>query len=310
MSKAPDIIGFGAVAVDDVVRVDRSLGYGKGRVIEQWQAHGGNVATALVAASALGATAGYVGWLSSDPLDQAVSDSLSSRGVELCLATRSADAKPIRSTIIVDDAGERFIAFRDDTKLGAPPDLRLEDMSTARYLLIDGYAAHTPEAVRKAVSLGLTVIADIEWSLGCSTDELLALCQHLVLPWNFAASVTGEGTVQAIVNALWSADRKAVVITRGDSGAWVRQDTDSRAWHQASFAANVIDTTGCGDWFHGAYVCALSQGLDPLQSVRFASAAAALSAEYPGGRSTEVTCMAVQRLLDQPGAPEPVLVPS
>lgn len=302
------IIGFGAVAIDELLRVDRPLSAGKGRVVEEWQDHGGNVATALVAASALGEPAGYVGWLSDDPRDGAVTASLSSRGVDVGCATRATNARPIRSTIIVDDAGERFIAFRDDTRLGAPLGFSPRDHRTARFLLIDGYAAHTPVVVVEAIAAGLEVIADIEWSIGAGTDELLAACQHLVLPWEFAASCTGETAVHAMIEALWSNDRHAVVITRGASGAWVRQRSEEGVWHQPGFDVDVIDTTGCGDWFHGAYAAALCHGQDPRGSVRFAAAAAALSAGSLGGRSDAVTPEAVQRLMGSARAPHPVPV--
>ena len=39
-----------------------------------------------------------------------------------------------------------------------------------------------------------------------------------------------------------------------------------------------LDTTGCGDVFHGAYALALSEGREPLAAARFASAAAAQKA--------------------------------
>jgi len=305
MGERPQIVGFGSVAVDHLLRVDQPLSRGKGRVLAESHAQGGNVATALVAAASLGTSTGYVGWLSTDPRDTSVAEGLSSRGVDLSMATYSAQARPVRSTILVDCTGERFIAYRDDTCLGAPPSLSLDDFDTARVLLIDAYAASTPAIVNKAVLHGIAVIADVEWSIGSATDDLLLLCQHLVLPWEFAASVTGEDSVNAIIGALWSEQSEVVVITRGASGAWLRQRGSQAVWHQAGFEVDVVDTTGCGDWFHGAYAAALSQGQDPRQSVRFAAAAAALSAEYLGGRSTEVTLAAVQHLLSAPHAPWP-----
>jgi len=308
MGERPQIVGFGSVAVDHLLRVDQPLHTGKGRVLAESQAQGGNVATALVAAASLGTSAGFVGWLSTDPRDASVAESLSSRGVDLSMATRSAEARPIRSTILVDSAGERFIAYRDDTRLGAPPSLSLDDFATARVLLVDAYAAYTTAVVEAAVLHGITVIADVEWSIGSATDDVLHLCQHLVLPREFAASVTGEESVHAIIDALWSGQREAVVITQGASGAWLRQRGSQAVWHQARFEVDVLDTTGCGDWFHGAYAAALSEGLNPRQSVRFAAAAAALSAQCLGGRSAEVTPATVRRLMSAPNAPRPECV--
>ena len=46
---------------------------------------------------------------------------------------------------------------------------------------------------------------------------------------------------------------------------------------------NVVDTTGCGDVFHGAYAWALARGIDIPERIRLASAAAAVKAtRFPG----------------------------
>jgi len=45
-----------------------------------------------------------------------------------------------------------------------------------------------------------------------------------------------------------------------------------------------VDTTGCGDVFHGAYAAALIRGETITMAIRQASAAAAIKATQPGGR--------------------------
>jgi len=46
----------------------------------------------------------------------------------------------------------------------------------------------------------------------------------------------------------------------------------------------VVDTTGCGDVFHGASAVALARGFDTLERIRFAAAAGAICATGRGGR--------------------------
>ncbi len=57
------MLGFGAVAIDDLIYVDRPLAAGKGKVTSRILDYGGNVATALVAVARLGGSAAFVGWL-------------------------------------------------------------------------------------------------------------------------------------------------------------------------------------------------------------------------------------------------------
>jgi len=60
-----------------------------------------------------------------------------------------------------------------------------------------------------------------------------------------------------------------------------------------------VDTTGCGDVFHGAYAAALARGLEVAASTRFASAAAALKATKYGGQAGIPTRAAVEAFLKE-----------
>ena len=60
----------------------------------------------------------------------------------------------------------------------------------------------------------------------------------------------------------------------------------------------VVDTTGCGDVFHGAYAAGLAQGLDLADAIRLASAAAALKATQRGGQAGIPTRAAVDSFLE------------
>uniref|UniRef100_UPI002FC859C8 carbohydrate kinase family protein n=1 Tax=Bosea sp. (in: a-proteobacteria) TaxID=1871050 RepID=UPI002FC859C8 len=74
---------------------------------------------------------------------------------------------------------------------------------------------------------------------------------------------------------------KVVAVTRGAAGSlWL---IDGEIAAVPAFRVTVADTTGCGDTFHGAYALALSEGRQPIEAARFASAAAAVKAERGRG---------------------------
>lgn len=145
----------------------------------------------------------------------------------------------------------------------------------AKVLLVDGYANSSAEVVARARALGVAIVADIEWSVGAATDELLRLVGHLARP-TAGQSHTGEDDPTAIIARLWSADRSAVALTRGAEGCYLRQAGDDALWHIPPHPVRAVDTTGAGDCFHGAYAYALAQDRTALDSAVFANAAAAI----------------------------------
>ena len=294
------------MSVDDIIYVDRPLSAGKGKIINRASDHGGNVATALVAIAKLGARAGFIGWLSDQPLDEPSLRELERNGVDISFAPRRADARPIKSVITVGSDGERFIAYDDEVPHGTSGALSDDTLAQAKVLLVDAYAIHAEKIVARARKLGLAVLADIEWSIGAATERLIEQSDHLVLPLAFAQSFTGENAAATILERLWSPDRSAVVLTDGDQGAYLRQRDDAVLWHIAAHKVRAVDTTGAGDCFHGAYAFALTQGKSPVDCAVFANAAAAISVTGRGGRSALPDHDACLSWLAREDAPAPV----
>jgi sugar/nucleoside kinase (ribokinase family) len=116
-------------------------------------------------------------------------------------------------------------------------------------------------------------------------ERLLDLSDHLILGRTFAAALTGTSDPAVAARALWHPCRSAVVVTAGSAGCWaVSGPADSPLLHQPAYAVPIVDTTGCGDVFHGAYASALARGLPLVERLREASAAAALKASRGGGQ--------------------------
>ena len=74
-----------------------------------------------------------------------------------------------------------------------------------------------------------------------------------------------------------------LVVTAGSEGAFFPHQ--GNLFHVAAPAVDVVDTTGAGDNFHGAFALAVARGFDLFHSVRFAVAVASLSCRAFGGRN-------------------------
>jgi sugar/nucleoside kinase (ribokinase family) len=285
-----DILGLGAVAVDDLLflrefpRPDSKM-----PIIRQERHAGGLTGTALVAARRMGRDCDYAGTLGEDELSRFIVDGFESEGVSVRHLVRRAGARPLHSTILVDTVTKtRTILFDERDAVSADPDLpAAEVIRSARVLLLD----HTGivgmlRAARIAREAGIPIVADLERDLGAPLAELLALVDHLVLPCDFARKISGvTADTPAIARALWRPDRAAVVITCGVAGSWyLTAEEPGTVYHQPAFRVPEVDTNGCGDVFHGVYAAGLSEGMGAADRIRFAAAVAALKATQPGGQ--------------------------
>jgi sugar/nucleoside kinase (ribokinase family) len=284
-----DVLGLGCVAVDDLLYVPTyPVPETKVWLRSRERQCGGLTGTALVAAARLGARCAFAGVLGDDEDSRFVLDCFRREGIDTTHLQRRPGARPIHSTIIVDEGGQtRTVLFDLAGSVGADPDLpSAEVIRAARVLYVDHYGIEgMSRAARIARAAGRPVVADLERDEWPGFHGLLALVDHLIVGRAFAEKLTGAAEPAAAVDRLWRDDRRAVVVTCGSDGCWYRGDAETQLRRQPAFPVAVVDTTGCGDVFHGAYAAALALGLELAERVRFAAAAAALKATRHGGQA-------------------------
>jgi ribokinase len=86
-----------------------------------------------------------------------------------------------------------------------------------------------------------------------------------------------------------------VIVTLGEGGALAR--TGDRVLHVPAVPVDVVDTTGAGDAFNGAFAVAVGYGHPLDQALHFANAAAALTCTRRGAQASLPTLEEVERLL-------------
>ena len=302
--RAYDVLGLGAVAVDDLLYVDEfPRPDGKTQVQARERAGGGLAGTALVAAARLGVRAAYCGVLDDDDLSRFTLDELAREGVDCGPAVRRAGARPIHSVIIVcRNSPERCILF-SMAGVTAPTaaDLPESVIASAGVLLVDHTVAGA--AIRAAAIArrhGLPVVADLERSDFPEQEAFLDSIDHLILSLEFARRLTGLEEPAACATALLARGHAAVVVTDGERGCLAAQP-GQRPRAVPALRVPVVDTTGCGDVFHGAYAACLAWGGEVMTAVRVATVAAGLKARQLGGRAGIPTRAEVEQHLAQLG---------
>lgn len=283
-----DVLGLGCAAVDEILYVPcYPPADGKVEVRRREQHCGGLTATALVAAARLGARCAYAGTLSRDDGSRFVLDTFRRERVDTSHVVQRPGAGPVRSVIIVDENRKtRNIFYLIPARLGADGKHPAKEIIQAsRVLLVDRFGLPgMKRAARIARESGVPVVADFENHRTPGLAGLLALADHLIVSEDFARAVTGARTPAAAAQKLWRSDRAAVVVTCGAKGCWFYEGGAAKARHLPAFPVRAVDTTGCGDVFHGAYAAALARGQPLLERLRVASATAALKATRPGGQ--------------------------
>lgn len=275
-------------------------GGGKLRATAYAAGGGGMAATAAVAVARLGGRAQFWGRAGDDAAGHAMRGELVAMGVEVRGLRLVPGARSSVSGVLVDAAGERFIAnFRGEGLPDDPSWLPLPDIASAGAVLADMRwrdGAHA--ALQAARAAGRPTVLDGD--VGEPADFAMLLPHVDVAVFSEPGLAACSGTADpatGLRHALQMGCRLAAV-TRGAHGVtW----TDGGALHTLpAHTVAVVDTTGAGDAFHGACALALACGLSVDDAFVVANAVAALKCMRAGGRAGLPDAAALRAFLTEP----------
>jgi sulfofructose kinase len=276
-----DVLCVGTAAYDLIFSVDDHLQPDEKRAASDLvRCGGGPAANAAVTVSRLGHSAAFAGYLGEDPFGDENLKELAAAGVQTDLIARGSRPTPL-SVVLVKPDGRRSLVYFRGQNGHLPPGIIDFSRVSPKIILIDGHEPliSTPLA-DTARKRGIPIILDAG-SVQQGTVELANRCDHLVCAMKFALDYSGAEDEEEALDRL-AALAPTVVITLGNQGlVWARGNERGR---QPAYAVNAVDTTGAGDVFHGAYAAALIKNMDWLDTLHYASAAAALCCTKMGAR--------------------------
>ena len=129
---------------------------------------------------------------------------------------------------------------------------------------------------------------------GIDTDSAAAGGQLEIYRWE-DAYLRNEEFEDAAQQLLKQGCRN-VLLKLGERGCYVAFGTGERTL-VPSYRVKAIDTTAAGDAFNGAFATALLHGSDPIASVKYASAVAAISVTRHGAQPSMPTSSEVEAFL-------------
>ncbi len=276
------IVVFGSINIDFLLRVARLPGEGEtvaGQDVAL--APGGKGANQALAARKAGATVKLVGAVGNDAFADLALANLLASGVDLS-GLRRAKRPTGAAFITVDDAGRNHIVLSP----GANQDARAADFVPVAggILLVQRELPEdeTLAALRNAKEAGMTNIVNAAPSAGFA-GAMRDLADIVIANEHEIADVAGRVDTPEALAVELAKTGKTIVLTLGAEGALAAKG--GQIWRAPAGKVNVVDTTGAGDTFCGAFAAALDEGKDIGAALAFAAAAGSLACTGLGAQS-------------------------
>jgi 2-dehydro-3-deoxygluconokinase len=274
---------------------------------------GGDVSNCAITAARLGAKTGLVTRLGTDSFGSAILAMLRDEGIDTSQIARDDDA-PTGIYFVTHDASGHHFEYRRSGSAASLLDASAipgDYIRDAQLLHVSGIsqaissaAAHgVQHAVELARDAGRLVSYDTNlrlklWSLKQARSVMhatIASCDILLPGLDDAIALTGKQNPDAIVDYYLDLGPAVVALTLGDAGALVA--TSDERHRVPAIPADVVDATGAGDAFDGAFLTEYLASGDVLRAATFANAACALAVQGYGATAANPRREAVMKLL-------------
>ena len=284
-----DVAGIGVPYFDQVLSIDKlPITDSHAHTLEaSWQ-YGGKVPTALVAVARLGYKASIhanVGGI----FGRCIRLDFERHGID---CSQLKDVPGTNSAVCIclaekSTGGRSFLGIPHPAGVPAltVQDLNKKALLEAKWLLISDLDEASAQAARWFKEAGKPVVIDADYM---NTVDNLELVDHFIASeYTYKALTDGSDRYEenlAKIRERQKNPRAVIVVTLGANGA-AGIDNGGNYFRIPAYKVEVVDTTGAGDVFHGAYIAGCLEGMDTTSACRYASAASAVNCTKLGGRA-------------------------
>ncbi|MHA1745532.1 MAG: carbohydrate kinase family protein [Promethearchaeota archaeon] len=303
----PEILGVGEVCVDWTALVDHFPNPDEKIDSKSQDIFGGGVtANYCVAAARLGAKTGFFGAIGDDDYGNFLQKDFQQEGVDTHFLFRmSKKSTPVNIIVVNEQSGEKIIIQSPymHTTIPQMDSFFPHHLNNVKLVHSSGiFPELTANIFREAAKQGIITSFDLEkqiaiWGLQ-KIKPILDYTQILLPNKAGAMQLTGTDNPEEAAQIFLDWGIKLVVITLGEGGAMAF--TKEGKIHVPAYPVRVVDTTGAGDTFCGAFT--YTYGIKKWsikKALRFGVAAASLKLQKLGARSGMPTFASVEQFITE-----------
>lgn len=295
IAKRPSIGVVGIASWDTILAVDvMPAPGGFSFVSDAQELPGGTSANAAAAAARLGARVELTSAVGEDDAGRKLTAALSAAGIDTTLV-RIAPEEPTDQTTVITSVEplNRTIFWRQGAAPRMGDRIDIDRLFTRQLVLLDSV---DPALRRFLIDLPVHTYPDVKILVPMTyvvdfpgRDELdsIVRCDGLVGSEAELLALTACASLEAAVSSLQGkmtvSNLRCAAVTLGSRGA-IAFDAD-QVWEIPAIEVEVVDTTGAGDAFAGAFAIGLATRLPLLDCLVLANCVAGLSVQGIGAQS-------------------------
>jgi len=260
-----DVIGFGALNVDMLFKVDKLASAEEESFIEDYkESCGGSAANTMVGLARLGCKVGFIGKVANDREGKMQLDCFKAEGVDTSGIVEAPKGKSGAVMGFVDRKGARALYINSGVNdLVEPREIKWEYVSQTKFLHFSSFVGEKSFRAQKkllsALPYGVKISFDpgsLYAQKGFAVIEPMIRNSYVLMPNAIELEqLTGEEDYRKGADYLISMGVKVVAVKLGSKGCYVT-DGQERLKVEA-FKVKAIDTTGAGDAFDAGFLYGL-----------------------------------------------------
>lgn len=328
-----DIVGIGASTLDRFIVVDH---YPTGREVQQVVSSttdgGGPVATALAVAGKYGARTAMIDSIGDDMVGRHILDDFEKYNVNTeAIQVESGANSGVATILVKQSTGERAVFFERST--ATEPvflDAHKQLVESAYILHINGRHRQLMRSAMDVAKESGTIIS-LDGGAQRYDKDMKPITENshiVIVARDYAEKYTGTTNLEDACRIIHERGALIAGVTDGANGSYFVWPDGTSYRCEPFFQATVVDTTGAGDSFHGAFLADLAHTINQMKledhtptskldgtsmcavellkhcghsdletAAMFASAVASLNTQGIGGRSPLPTLQSVQELI-------------